>query len=278
MLAVRMPAEPDEVSVLMAVWRGDRADWLAEALTSLRTQTLPAAQVVIVEDGPISPELSQVIDDCGLPVTRVALPVNAGLSAALHVGLEHCRHDLVARADSDDLNEPTRFARQVKALRERPNLAALSAYVSEFTDDPDAPYAVRTVPLGTVQVARVARWRSPVNHPAAMLRLADVRAVGDYTGFTGMEDYFLWAKLLSAGYEIDNLPDVLVRMRAGAAQSERRGGLGYARTEINLMRSFVAMGFISRPHAAFNLLIRLPVRLLPGRVRRFIYRYGLRRK
>ena len=268
-------AEP--FSVLMAVWSGDRSDWVEQALRSIAGQTAPPDQVVVVEDGPLPSAVTAVLDSSDLPLTRVALPVNGGLSAALQAGLAHCRHQLVARADSDDINEPDRFARQLAVMSARPELSVLSGYVSEFVEDPDAPYAVRRVPVGVVEVAKQARWRSPVNHPAAMLRLSHVQAVGGYTGFEKLEDYYLWGKLLAAGREIDNLPEVLVRMRAGAAQGRRRGGLAYARTEVELLTAFVRIGFLTRPQALFGLAVRVPVRLIPDRLRTLVYRIVLRR-
>jgi glycosyltransferase involved in cell wall biosynthesis len=269
----------ESITVLMAVYLADRAAWVDQALASLAEQTVPAAEIIIVEDGPIPAEVDAVLTAraAQLPITRLAIAENIGLSGALQAGLEICRTELVARADSDDVNEPERFALQLAALTARPDLSVLSGYVSEFTDDSRAPYAVRTVPIGAAAVARAARWRSPVNHPAVMFRRSHVLAVGGYNGFVGIEDYFLWAKLLAAGRHIDNLPEVLVRMRAGAAQGRRRGGLGYARTEVRLFREFVRIGFLTRPQAVAGLLVRLPVRLVPDRVRSLLYRHVLRR-
>ena len=268
------------VSVLMAVYAGDRADWVRAALQSLQDQTHPAEQVVVVEDGPIPADVSTALDDfsAALPIERVTLPANRGLSHALQEGLAHCRFEFVARMDSDDLAVPQRFRRQADVLEARPELSALGGYVTEFTDDPSVPYAVREVPVGTAKVRKVARWRSPVNHPAVMFRRDDVRAVGGYGAFTGLEDYYLWAKLLTAGHQIDNLPEVLVQQRAGADLGRRRGGWRYAAQEIRLFREFVRMGFLSVPHAVAGLALRLPVRLVPRLLRSGVYRHALRRR
>jgi glycosyltransferase involved in cell wall biosynthesis len=267
-------------SVLMAVYGGDRGDWLSEALASLGAQTLPADEIVVVEDGPVPADVAQALDDAArtMPVQRVVLPRNLGLSGALQAGLAACRYDLVARMDSDDIAEPTRFERQVGAMRARPSLSVLGGYVAEFGTDPEQPYAIRKVPVGAREVRRVARWRSPVNHPAVMLRKDDIDRVGGYAGFIGIEDYYLWAKLLAAGMQLDNLPQVLVRQRAGAALGRRRGGWRYARTELELFRAFVRIGFLTRPQAVAGLVLRLPVRIFPDRLRSWIYRRLLRRK
>jgi len=270
----------DDVTVLMAVYHGDRGSWVDEALGSLVAQTRPAQEIVIVEDGPIGADVDDVLTRRSqeLPMTRLRLPRNVGLAGALQAGLSACRTELVARADSDDLNEPTRLAEQLAAMKARPQLSVLSGYVSEFADDSRASYAVRTVPVGVAAVARAARWRSPVNHPAVMFRRSDVLAVGGYQGFVGVEDYFLWGKLLAAGHEIDNLPAVLVRMRAGTSQARRRGGWRYAATEARLFREFVSIGFMTWPQAVAGLVVRLPVRLVPDGARTIVYRRLLRRR
>ena len=266
-----------DFTVLMAVYAGDRGAWVEQALVSVMNQTLVPQQVLVVEDGPIPPDVRASLD--AFPtLQRVALPANVGLSGALQVGLGHCRNELVARVDSDDVNELSRFALQVAEMTARPNLSVLSGYVAEFDEDDAAPYAVRTVPVGVAEVARAAKWRSPVNHPAVMMRRTHVDAVGGYSGFEGLEDYFLWGKLLAAGRQIDNLPEVLVRMRAGAAQGRRRGGWRYAQTEFGLLRAFVGIGFLSWPQAVVAMVVRLPLRLVPDRVRTFVYRSVLRRR
>ena len=50
-----------DFSVLMSVYAKESPLFLKEALESLRNQTLPAAEIVIVKDGPIG-ELSAVKD------------------------------------------------------------------------------------------------------------------------------------------------------------------------------------------------------------------------
>ena len=45
-------------SVLMSVYNGEEPDFLAQALESIASQTLQASQVVLVEDGPLSKDLT----------------------------------------------------------------------------------------------------------------------------------------------------------------------------------------------------------------------------
>ena len=65
----------------------------------------------------------------------------------------------------------------------------------------------------------------------------------------------------------------LVSMRVGYSMLARRGGIDYVINEIRLQRKFFDFGFITLFQFIKNLLIRIPVRLLPNRLRGIVYRY-----
>ena len=82
-------ASTPTVSVLMSVYRNTRADELTAALDSLLQQTRRADEILIVEDGPLTPELYEVLEQhCREHPTsrRLPLPVNQGLGPALQAG------------------------------------------------------------------------------------------------------------------------------------------------------------------------------------------------
>ncbi len=93
-----------KLSVLMSVYCKESPFFLRQSLDSLVAQSLPADEVVIVEDGPLGEELEAAIDSYRslLPIVSLRLPVNGGLGAALREGLQVCRGEFVARMDSDD--------------------------------------------------------------------------------------------------------------------------------------------------------------------------------
>src|SRR5580658_8350857 len=100
-----------KLSVLMSVYAKEYPAFFRVSLESLAAQTLPADEIVIVEDGPLGEELKAVIEvykSC-LPIVSLRLPVNVGLGAALREGLNVCQGEYVARMDSDDICVPERF-------------------------------------------------------------------------------------------------------------------------------------------------------------------------
>ena len=92
-------------SVLISSYIKDNPDELTIALKSIwDDQTVKPSEIVIVKDGPLSPELDAVIENFTqhAPVKIVPLEKNQGLGMALAAGVEHCSYDYIARMDGDD--------------------------------------------------------------------------------------------------------------------------------------------------------------------------------
>ncbi len=96
-----------EYSVLMSVYYKERPEYLKASIESIQAQTYPAKDFVLVCDGPLTPELDAVIEEkktaLGAVLQVVRLEKNSGLGKALNAGLMHCKCELVARMDSDDI-------------------------------------------------------------------------------------------------------------------------------------------------------------------------------
>ena len=265
-------------AVLMSVFAGERPEFLHESLESISVSDKLPTQVVLVEDGPLGKSLLEVIElyRSRLPIHSVQTKQNVGLPAALNLGLHHVSHELVARFDTDDLCTSTRFQCQTRFLTENPQIAAVSAWVEEFDTQSGATLSLRSPPMLHHQLVRYAKLRSPLNHPAVMFRKSAVLAVGGYQSDKSFEDYSLWIRLVLAGYQIANIPQVLVRMRAGRSQMDRRRGLAYARNELAFVQKLCRLGFMSRLEGARYLALHTPFRLMPGGMLNFVYQQGLR--
>jgi hypothetical protein len=182
-------------------------------------------------------------------------------------GLAACRCELILRADADDLSCPDRAARQLAWLAQHSEVVAGSGYIDEFVSAPvRRVVACRRVPVDGA-VARWARWRNPLNHPAVVLRRSAVLAVGGYRHQPGFEDYDLWLRLMRrfGPRALNNLPVVLVAVRVGPAHLARRRGLSYASQEVLFLLRSAREGQLAWGQALLLLLLRLPWRLLPAR-------------
>ena len=75
-----------------------------------------------------------------IPLKLVPIISNVGLGKALAIGLLECKHDLVARMDSDDISKPNRFFKQVNFFKQNLNIDVISSWVEEFIDDNGTDY------------------------------------------------------------------------------------------------------------------------------------------
>ena len=266
-------------SVLMSLYDKENPEFLAECLTSLVNQTRQADEIVLVFDGEINLALQKVVQDFKpqLPVTIIALKNNVGLGQALNAGLNACQHDWVMRMDTDDICVPNRFEQQINFIQNHPEIDVLGGQIIEFEKQLSQGKKSRTVPTSHEAIFTSAKSRNPINHMTVAFKKSAVQAVGSYRHAPLFEDYDLWVRLLVAGYQFANLPEVLVYARAGGAMYERRGGLAYARYEWAIQQSFYQQGFLPIVQLLKNLAIRLPVRLLPNSLRSLVYQKLLRK-
>jgi glycosyltransferase involved in cell wall biosynthesis len=267
-----------KISVLISVYAKESPEYLREALHSLVEQTVPANQIVLVCDGPLTPFLERVIDEFTilLPLTLVRLHKNVGLAYALNAGLPYCKYEWIARFDSDDLCEKLRFEMQLEFICNNPDVDVFGSNILEFETNSRTPHAIRQVKVTHEEILATARFRNPLNHMTVFFRKAIVLKADGYPHDALNEDYALWVKLMMSGCKFGNLSTPLVRARAGEKMVSRRGGFSYLLTELQMQRRLKRLGFISTRVFVFNISVRVVVRLVPNFLRRIIYTEFLR--
>ena len=263
-------------SVLMPLAPWEPPAQVAAALESLEQQTLPPAQVVVSCDGEPPAALFAVLTSWSLPIELVIGPGREGVGLVLARGLHRCCHELVIRADADDLSVPERCEIQVQTMLARPDLVALSTPILEFIDSPERPCHIRDVPSGAGALRRRSRWSNPLNHPAVIFRRQDILAAGSYRDFPGFEDYDLWLRLLLQGSLLDNLNQPLVLARVGDDHLARRRGPAYVRKEWRFLFGCGQAGSLSWPRVALLLSLRTPIRLMPADLQKLLTQRMLR--
>jgi glycosyltransferase involved in cell wall biosynthesis len=201
----------------------DGAATLAEALESVRAQTLRDFRCLVLDDGSrdAGPDLVRrtAAEDgrfvlCPLPPRGIAPTLNDGLARA--------EAALVARLDADDRMHPERLERQVAYLRTHPDVDVVSSRVVFFGDGvSDRLRAYETWLNGTCTHDAIVRdlfVESPLPHPSVAVRTASLRAVGGYRAGAFPEDYDLWLRGLRAGWRFAKLPGTLTSIRDHAAR------------------------------------------------------------
>lgn len=269
-------------SVLMSVYQKEKPDYLRAALTSIINQTLPADEIVLVCDGPLTQKLDQVIDDFLPKLKVVRLPENRGLGAALSEGLKHCRNSLVARMDTDDLAVRDRCRRQVSYLEKHSEVDVLSGTLAEFEGEAltvrEAKAHVlshKKLPVSDQEIRRYIKYRNPVNHPCVMFRKEKAAAAGGYRPCDLFEDYDLWARMYRKHCVFANLPETILYMRVNEMHA-RRGGFRYVKANWFFWNRMYRRKLLTLPQYLFVLTARSAVSLMPNWMRKIIYKVRLR--
>lgn len=107
------------VSVLVPTF--NRAHYLAECLDSLLAQTLPALEIIVIDDGS-EDHTAEVVKRYG-PRIRYRHKDNGGKPTAVNLGLSLAQGDLIWIFDDDDVALPDAIANRVAALQARPDAA-----------------------------------------------------------------------------------------------------------------------------------------------------------
>lgn len=264
----------NDFSLLMSVYGGDNPHQLNVALQSVSLSTTRPADVCIVIDGEIPASIKNVIASYEnvLPLNIIQLERNMGLGQALSLALPHCRYEWVARFDSDDICVSNRFEKQIQFIKDNPDVDIFGSWISEFEYTPEKPHAIRKVPTEHADIIIYAKSRNPFNHMTIMYKKSVVLAAGGYQNNYLYEDYALWVRIISMGRKTANIPIPLVFARTGNGMEIRRGGFKYAYSELKAQLGFYELGFLNKHQLLRNLLIRLPIRLIPGGLRKTFYR------
>lgn len=270
----------DKYSVLMSVYHKENPEYLKAAMNSIWEQTVKTDDFVLVCDGPLTPELDAVIAEMQEEhpeLTVVRLAKNGGLGNALNEGMKHCKNDLVARMDSDDISRPDRCERQLAVFRDYPEVSIVSGVVEEFTQSTEKIDSRRVLPETHKEILDFARKRNPFNHPCVMYRKAAVEAAGGYKDFYLLEDYYLWIRMLQSNAIGYNIQEPLLWMRAGSDMYKRRSGLRYARSQKALFKYMRDTGWITTGQYIKSSAIRGASSLAPNGLREFVFKKVLRK-
>ncbi len=268
------------ISVLMSVYKAEKAQHLHEALQSVwADQTRKPDEIVVVRDGSLTEALDEVLQEwktqLGEQLVILTNPQNVGLTKSLNKGLAYAKGELVARMDSDDLSIPGRFFLQEQYMAEHPDIAVVGGAIQEF-DAENPCLAVRRYPLNPDEVRKYIHKASPLAHPAVMMRKAIFEKGIRYDErYRTSQDIALWFDVLDAGYQIGNLSDVVLHFRRDGDVFKRRSR-AKAYNEFKIYMSGIRRLYGIVTWRYVFPIARLAFRLLPVSLVKRIYESGLR--
>lgn len=265
-------------SVLQSVYDGDDSCHFRDSLKSLVVSKEYFDRLVLVVDGPIKKELSNVITEYSehLKIDILWLKNNKGLPNALNQGLRHIGKGIVFRFDSDDISDPDRFSDQLRFIQNHglKKKFVIGSSIEEFNDIPGDLKKFRSPPL---KKNVKSFFFNPINHMTACYKCEDILEIGGYPDIPGFEDFALWDMCIKNNFKIFNMPKVLVYARVGNNFNARRSGISYIKREIKF--GFYRLQL--RPNyfiiIFFSILLRVSGHLINGIFNGFLTKFFLRK-
>ena len=203
---------------------------LHEALTGVLAQRgSPPLEVVCVDDASIDATPALLAEAARRdPRVRILRGEGRGIVAALNLGFAHCKGDLIARMDADDLVHPDRLRLQAELLQSDHELGAVGSLVS--CDSPGlARLEAWLNATVTKEQCRNARFiEAPLVHPSTTFRREALGGAGfardgrspqggawegGWQDHGWAEDWDLLLRIVERGWQLAKVPQNLLVWR-----------------------------------------------------------------
>lgn len=204
----------DLVSTIIPVF--NRAVLLREAIESVLMQTYRPIEIIIVDDESTddTPNCIESLSAAYPDVIRTVRQKNAGPGVARETGRQLAHGEFIQYLDSDDILLPDKFAKQVGALRARPEAGVAYCWtryrrIGE-TPHPE-PWKRSGIVVDTMfPTFLVDRWWDT---PTPLYRRDVCDAAGPWTNLRLEEDWEYDCRIAALGTQLAHVPAFLVEVR-----------------------------------------------------------------
>jgi len=184
------------ISVVIPAYNAEA--FICRAIESALCQSLPAAEVVVVDDGSNdrTAKLAEEYD----PRVRVIRKANGGPASARNAGIRRANGEWIALLDADDFWLPSKLEKQVRLIE--PGVALVHTGAVGRGNDFPAQNTFQEL------------WsRNYISNSSVLLLRRAFDSVGGFDedpALTGAEDYNLWLRIVAAGWKICGIAEELM--------------------------------------------------------------------
>jgi glycosyltransferase involved in cell wall biosynthesis len=216
------------ITCIVPVYNGEL--YLREAVDSIRSQTYPEVEIIIVDDGSTD-GTAAIIAEYGAIVRPISQP-NAGPPSARNRGLAAARGEFVAFLDADDVWHVEKLQQQMARFRVRPELDACVTHIQNFWIPELHEEAER------LRDHRLARAVPGYTTQTLLARRTLFDVVGQFSTAVQHGDSTEWFLRASEhGAKIDVLAAVLVRRRLHHSNRTRRLAAASRDTYVDIVKA-----------------------------------------
>lgn len=200
---------PPKISGIMATHNGSRT--IGETVDSILAQSLDDWELVIVDDCSTDDTHARLLEFSDPRIKVLRSTSNIGSGAARNWAVRESRGKYLAIIDDDDISHPDRFLIESSILDSNSGINMVSTVPIEFGQW--GQRIMRSWPTETDNIARrIEKCKTPVLHPAAMLRRGSFDATGGYVESCRRAQDFTMMRHFRAD-EIINLAVPLLKYR-----------------------------------------------------------------
>ncbi|MEW6600678.1 MAG: glycosyltransferase [Nitrospirota bacterium] len=202
------------VSIFMPVYNSGK--YLAESIESILAQTFRDFELIIADDGSTdnSLEIARQYETEDNRVRVLSFPHKGEVETRNEaVRYTHPGSRYLLNHDSDDISLPSKLERLVRYLDEHPDIA-VAGCLAEYFDDQGGDRGRPSIECEPKRVRETFGQVNSMINSAAMIRRKVFDKIGHYREeFRSVDDYDFFARALTAGFELANIPEVLHRIR-----------------------------------------------------------------
>lgn len=217
-----------EPKISVVIPTRNRAQYLIQALDSVFTQTLPAAEIIVIDDGSTDDTCAKLDPFIRKNNVEYFFQQQRGVSAARNKGIDLANSPYIAFLDSDDLFLPTKLEKQMGLFEKHPDLGFVHCWFSKFNDErQDLGIRDTSRFSGAIYPVMLLEWSVLMAMPCMLVRTEVIKEVGGFDEtMVWAEDVDLWRRI-ARRYAIGVVPEALVRVRVHASSTsfERTGGI-----------------------------------------------------
>jgi cellulose synthase/poly-beta-1,6-N-acetylglucosamine synthase-like glycosyltransferase len=209
------------VSVVIPAYNAQST--LSATLDSARSQTFHDLEIIVVDDGSTDETLSVAKAAAASDARIIVLTrPNGGVAASRNLGIHSARGEYIAPLDADDIWHPTKIEKQVRVLRDNPNVGlvftwyrSVDAHNAIIESSPPS-YARGSVYTLLLVDNFVGNASSPLIRKSTLIEAglynSDLRA----TGCEGAEDFQMQLSVAALS-DFDVVPEYLLGYRVSPA-------------------------------------------------------------
>ena len=197
-----------KISVLMPVYN-TKGEYLREAIESILNQTYSDFEFLILNDGSTNKDTLCVLESFVKKDSRIRIieGEHKGIGYALNTLIQEAKGEYLARMDSDDISDSTRFEKQINYFNSHPDISILSSSLETF---PNKVLLIRQENIKFLDIYKGCF----IAHPAVMMRKSDLDRYNlRYNeNLKVSEDYDLWSRAIRY-LKFANIKEPLLKYR-----------------------------------------------------------------